>query len=236
MNRTPMLHIFIGYDQVESVAYHTLCHSIMERSSVPIAIHPVKQSMFRDVYTRSRDSKQSNEFSFTRFLVPYLMSYSGWALFMDSDMLLRADINELFELKEYDKAVQVVQHDYTPSTATKFLGATQYRYPRKNWSSVMLFNCSNFHCRRLTPEYINTASALDLHRFQWTDDDHIGSLSPDWNWLVGEYSYNSFAKIAHYTIGGPWFDEYRLTDYADEWFDMRASMMHSMQRNIEQTG
>lgn len=230
------LDIYIGYDQVETVAYHTLCHSILSQASMPVAFHPIKNSLLKEIYTRQRDEKQSNEFSFTRFLVPYLMGYTGRALFIDCDMLFRADVKELFDLFEYDKSVMVVQHDYTPSTSTKFLGAVQYRYPRKNWSSVMLFNCSHMDCRRLTPEYVNTAPALDLHRFKWTKDEHMGSLPIVWNYLVGEYIYNARAKNVHFTICGPWFDECRHADYADEWFDQRASMMYSAQRNTKRTG
>ena len=225
-----MLNIFAGFDQVEAVAYHTLCHSILSRSSKPVSITPVKISMLEGIYNRKRDQKQSNEFSFTRFLVPYLMGYKGHALFMDCDMLVRTDINELFELRDNTKSVQVVKHDYTPKDRTKFLGTTQYQYPRKNWSSVMLFNCSHYHCRKLTPEYVNTATGMDLHRFKWTEDRYIGELSKDWNHLVSEYDPNPDAKIVHYTVGGPYFDEYMHCEYSDEWFEERSLMRHCEQR------
>lgn len=230
---TETLNIYIGFDQVESVAWHTLAHSILARASIPIAIHPVKQSMMKDVYKRAWDPKQSNEFSFTRFLVPYLQGYNGWALFIDCDMLFRTDIKELFDLRDPFKAVQVCQHDYEPKTDTKYLGAVQYKYPRKNWSSVMLFNCDHYDCKRLTPEYINTASGLDLHRLNWTKDEHIGSLPLEWNWLVHEYPYNPNAKNVHWTIGGPYFHEYQDVDYSDEWFKERALMNHVLQRADE---
>lgn len=219
--------IFVGYDEVESVAYDVLCHSILSRSSIPVAFIPVKTSMLRGTYDRPRDPTQSNEFSYSRFLVPHLMGYEGWALFMDLDMLVRTDIRELYELRDDTKAVQVCQHDYEPSTKTKYLGNTQYAYPRKNWSSVMLFNCGHPDCRNLTPKFVNTASPKDLHRFHWTDN--LGELPIDWNWLVGEYKYNPSAKNVHFTIGGPWFDEYQHVDYAFEWFKERALMLETLQ-------
>ena len=109
-----------------------------------------------------------------------------------------------------------------PKTERKFLNQVQTKYVRKNWSSLMLFN--NERCRALTPEYVNTASGLDLHRFAWIDDALIGSLPLEWNWLVGEYDYNPAAKIVHFTLGGPYFDEYRNCDYAEEWFAERRQM------------
>jgi hypothetical protein len=223
------LHIFIGYDEVESVAFDVLCHSITSRASMPVAFHPVKLSMLRDVYNRPRDPKQSNEFSFTRFLVPYLMNYQGWALFMDLDMLVRTDIRELWELRRYDKAVMVCQHDYQPSTQFKYLGNIQYTYPRKNWSSVMLFNCGHEDCQTLTPDYVNSAPALDLHRLLWAEEDNIGGLPLEWNWLVGEYLHNPDAKNVHFTIGGPWFTEFGHVDYADEWFKEKSNMLYTEQ-------
>ncbi len=219
-----MIRLFVGFDQVEAVAFHTLCQSIIEKTTVPVSITPVKMSMLPE-YTRERDPKQSNEFSFTRFLVPHLCDFEGFAIFMDLDMMLRVDLNELWELRDPSKAVQVVKHDYTPKTQTKYLGAIQYPYPRKNWSSVMLFNCGHDHCKRLTPDYVNTAEPMALHRFYWTHEDTIGELPIEWNWLVGEYEYNPDAKNIHWTIAGPWFGG--DIDYADEWLDMVEKMEHA---------
>jgi hypothetical protein len=214
-----VLQVYIGYDPREAVAYHTLSHSIQRRSSIPVAIAPVMQSQLKDIYTRPRGSTESTEFSLTRFLVPALSQYRGWSLFMDCDMLCRADIAGLAALANGadDKAVLVCQHDYVPKTARKFLDQVQTKYPRKNWSSVMLFN--NARCRALTPEYVNSASGLELHRFAWTQDAAIGALPLEWNWLVGEYAHNPAARIVHYTLGGPYFSEYRNCDYAEEWFE-----------------
>ena len=219
-----MLRIYIGYDPKEAVAFHTLAHSIQRRSSIPVTIAPLMQSQLRGLYTRSRGPTESTEFSLTRFLVPALSEYRGWSLFMDCDMLCRADIAELaaFTERSGDKAVLLCKHDYTPGPSRKFLNQVQTVYPRKNWSSVMLFN--NARCAALTPEYVNTAIGLDLQRFAWLNDSMIGELSLEWNWLVGEYQHNPAAKIVHYTIGGPYYGEYRGCDYAGEWFEENRRM------------
>jgi hypothetical protein len=212
-----VFRIYIGYDPRESVAFHTLAHSILRRASFPISISPLVQSQLKGLYRRSRGPTESTEFSLTRFLVPALCGYRGWSLFMDCDMLCRADIAELAgEIeRQSDKAVLVCQHDYVPKTERKFLNQVQTKYLRKNWSSLMIFN--NERCRALTPQYVNSASGLDLHRFRWLDDAAIGSLPLEWNWLVTEYEHNPAAKIVHYTLGGPWFPEYRDCAYSDEW-------------------
>jgi hypothetical protein len=230
-----MIRIFIGFDQVESIAYHTLCQSIIENTTVPVSITPVKLSML-PMYKRRRDPKQSNEFSFSRFLVPYLCGYEGWGLFMDCDMMFRADVKELWDLRDSTKSVQVVKHDYTPKNQTKFLGAIQYPYPRKNWSSVMLFNAGHIDCQRLTPALVNNGDALMLHRMHWTSDECIGELPPQWNHLVGEYPYREDAKNVHWTVGGPYFREYSKADYHEEWFSMRGKMTHCTQREDRDAG
>jgi hypothetical protein len=225
-----MFRVFIGYDPREAVAYHTLAHSILRRSSIPVAIAPVMQSQLKGVYTRGRGPTESTEFSLTRFLVPALSGFEGWSLFMDCDMLCRADIAELasFTGRAADKAVLVCKHDYTPGPARKFLNQVQTVYPRKNWSSVMLFN--NARCWALTPDYVNGATGLELQRFQWTRDEAIGDLPLEWNWLVGEYQRNPDAKIVHFTIGGPYFDEYRDCDYAEEWFEEHRRLNYAQNR------
>jgi hypothetical protein len=219
-----LISIYIGYDARESVAFHTLAHSILRRATVPISIAPLVQSQLRRLYHRTRGPTESTEFSLTRFLVPQLSGFSGWSLFMDCDMLCRVDIAELMKEVERqpDKAVLVCKHDYVPKTRRKFLDQVQTRYARKNWSSLMIFN--NARCRALSVDYVNSASGLDLHRFAWTDDGLIGGLPLEWNWLVGEYAYNPAAKIVHFTIGGPYFAAYRDCDYAGEWFVEFESM------------
>lgn len=219
-----MPSIYIGYDPRESVAFYTLAHSILRRSSVPISISPLAQNQLQGIYRRPRGPTESTEFSLTRFLAPYLSGFSGWSIYMDCDMLCRVDIAGLAaEIERHgDKAVLVCKHDYVPKGERKFLDQVQTKYPRKNWSSLMLFN--NERCSGLTPEYVNSASGLDLHRFAWTQDGLIGELPLEWNWLVGEYPYRPDAKIVHYTRGGPYFDEYRDCDYAEEWFKELEAM------------
>jgi hypothetical protein len=219
-----VLSVYVGYDPRESVAFYTLAHSILRRSSIPVTIAPLMRSQLGDVYRRARGPTESTEFSLTRFLVPYFSGYSGWSIYMDCDMLCRTDIAGLARdiERQADQAVLVCKHDYVPKRERKFLDQVQTKYPRKNWSSLMLFN--NARCRALTPDYVNSASGLELHRFAWIDDGAIGELPLEWNWLVGEYAYNPGAKIVHFTIGGPYFDEYRNCDYAAEWFAECESM------------
>ncbi len=225
-----MFNVFIGYDPNESVAYHTLAHSILRQSSVPVSITPLMRSQLGGLYRRERGPTESTEFSLTRFLVPALSEYRGWSLFMDCDMLCRTDIAELAAYTERsgDKAVLVCQHDYVPRTERKFLDQVQTRYPRKNWSSLMLMN--NARCGPLTADYVNTASGLELHRFRWIDDSLIGALPQEWNWLVGEYPHSPQAKIVHFTLGGPYFDDYRDCDYAEEWREENRRANHAANR------
>jgi hypothetical protein len=225
-----VLNIFIGFDPNETVAWHVLAHSIQRRASIPVAIAPLMRSQLKDLYRRSRGPTESTEFSLTRFLVPALSEYRGWSLFMDCDMLCLADVAELAALaaRSADKAVLVCKHDYIPKTERKFLDQVQTTYPRKNWSSLMFFN--NERCTALTPDYVNTATGLDLHRFRWLDDALIGDLPLEWNWLVGEYErhvHTPTPKMVHYTLGGPYFDAYRDCDYAANWREELDLMNHA---------
>ena len=223
-----MLKIFIGYDPNEVAAYHVLAHSIIRQSTLPVDIIPLKLSQLP--LTRRRDPKQSTEFAFSRFLVPWLSRFKGRSLFLDCDMLCRGDIVDLFAQYDDRMAVQVVKHDYTPKTETKFLDQEQTRYEKKNWSSVMLFN--NEMCKDLTVDYVDTASGLDLHQFKWTDEDKIGELPKEWNHLVGEYDPNPKAKMIHFTLGGPYFTGYEHCEYALEWFDEMERATYSNNKPI----
>ena len=229
------IRVFIGYDPLETVAFSVLAHSIHRHASVPVAIIPVMLSQLGGVFTRERNPLQSTEFSFSRFLTPYLSNYDGWSLFMDCDMILREDIANLWKLRDDNYAVMCVQHDYEPVTNDKFLGQKQTKFAKKNWSSVMLLN--NARCRALTPDFVNTATGLELHQFKWLEGDHlIGALPARWNHLVGEYEPNEDAAIVHYTIGGPYFDEYATCEFADEWFAERDAMLACAQRSSVATG
>ncbi|QNG29103.1 hypothetical protein [Synechococcus sp. LTW-R] len=218
--------IFIGVDPRERAATNVLIDSLSQHSSVPLAITPLvtPQLEAQQLYWRPRDPKQSTAFSFTRFLVPHLMGYRGWAIFMDCDMLARGDIAELWALRDEQFSVQCVQHEHVPGETTKFLGEVQSVYPKKNWSSLMLLNCSR--CAALTPEYVNSASGLELHRFHWLAGDHeIGALPDGWNHLVAvqEPAKAESASLLHWTLGGPWFQAQRTMGgtLAAEWFVAR---------------
>jgi hypothetical protein len=219
-----LIRIFIGYDEREAAAFTVLAHSIVTRASAPVSITPLMLPQLRQIHRRQRHPLQSTDFSFTRFLAPYLCDYSGWSLFMDCDMLIRADIAELWALRDERYAVRAVQHQHVPAETTKFLNQPQSRYEKKNWSSVMLFN--NARCQALTPEFVDTASGLELHQFKWlADDSLIGPLPARWNHLVGHDAYDPQAGNVHYTTGGPYFPEYRDCDYGAEWFREQAAAM-----------
>jgi lipopolysaccharide biosynthesis glycosyltransferase len=230
MLKSKNLNIYLGYDPKESIAWHVMAQSLIETSSEPLAIHPVSLKNYSKVFKRTTDPQQSNEFSFSRFMVPYLQSYSGTALFLDCDMLMRADVAELFKIAHNnpDKAVHVVKHDYTPKSKIKFLGKTQYAYPRKNWSSVVLWNCEHPSNRKLSLSFVNNGTGAELHRFSWLQDSEIGELDVHWNWLVGEYdSRTAVSKVnnVHWTIGGPYFNEYSNADFSEEWRAMESKML-----------
>jgi hypothetical protein len=224
-----MIRVFIGYDSAESVAMSVLAHSIHKHASQPVSIAPVMLSQLGGVFDRPRNELQSTEFSFSRFLTPWLAGYEGWAVFMDCDMLVRADIAELWKLRDDRYAVQVVKHVHVPKEETKFLGQVQTKYEKKNWSSVMLMNCAK--CKALTPEFVNTATGLQLHQFKWLgNDDLIGGLPGRWNHLVGYDAPDPGAALVHFTIGGPWFEPYRDCEYAGEWRAAREAMLSAAGR------
>ncbi|HSS26415.1 MAG TPA: glycosyltransferase [Usitatibacter sp.] len=222
-----MIRVFIGYDSAEEVAFSVLSYSIHARASRPVAVAPVKLSQLAGVFARERNNLQSTEFSFSRFLVPWMAGFEGWALFMDCDMLMRDDIARLWEMRDDRFAVQVVKHRHVPKEDTKFLGQTQTKYEKKNWSSVMLMNCAK--CRKLTPDYVNSASGLELHQFKWLGNDElIGEIPHRWNHLVGYDAPDRDAALVHFTIGGPWFPEYAQSEHATEWFREKESMLSAL--------
>lgn len=221
-----MIPVFIGYDGRETVAYNVLAHSIQTRASQPVSIAPLMLSQLNGIFKRERHPLQSTDFSFSRFLTPYLSGYSGWSVFMDCDMLALEDIAMLWALRDDRYAVMVIQHDHVPKEERKFLNEPQSKYQKKNWSSVMLFN--NARCKALTPDYVNTATGLELHQFKWLGDDHlIGALPSRWNHLVGYDAPRQDAALVHYTLGGPYFDEFRGCEYSTEWFAERDAMLHA---------
>jgi lipopolysaccharide biosynthesis glycosyltransferase len=212
-----MINVFIGYDSNEEVAYHVLVSSIIRRTSEPVSITPINLNSLKLIFNRKRSILQSTEFSFSRFLVPYLSDYQGWSIFMDCDMLMLDDIAKLWELRNDKYALMCVHHNHVPDKNLKFLNQTQTKYERKNWSSVMLMN--NAKCTALTLQYVETASGLDLHRFRWLKDELIGEIPHRWNHLV-DYDPNlPITEISnlHYTEGGPYFEDYKNCGYSNEW-------------------
>ena len=225
--------VYIGYEPAEAVAYHALVASIIQNCKRPVNIVPLDRRKLQWCHKRPPDLKQSNSFTYTRFLVPYLSEYRGWSLFMDCDMIVREDINEIFDWANDAVDVMCVQHpDYTSSVATKYLGTQQYNYPRKNWSSVMLFN--NALCQQLTPNYIDTASPADLHRMKWAKN--VGSLPRAWNHLVGEQPERHDARIVHFTLGTPCWPRFRNCEYGDEWELYRNAVNWYLPEDLEDTG
>jgi lipopolysaccharide biosynthesis glycosyltransferase len=220
--------VFVGYDPREAIAYHVCVNSIIRNSSQPVAIVPVALNLFRDYSETHTDG--SNHFIYTRFLVPYLCDFTGHAIFIDGDMIVRGDIAELWALRDASKDVQVVKHDYKTRMPVKYLGAKNEDYPRKNWSSVILWNCNSFPNRRLTPEFVQHAKGSELHRFSWIDDDRIDELPPEWNWLPDEYGANPDAKLLHYTLGTPCFQEFADTPQGNEWHRERILTEYCQQR------
>jgi lipopolysaccharide biosynthesis glycosyltransferase len=221
--------VVIGYDERESIAAYVLAHSIARRASFIPAYRFLR--LEQSGLQRPRDPKQSTDFSFSRFLTPSLDQWdkNRWSIFMDCDMLCRGDIFELLRTAQANEtALSVVKHDYTPTTATKFLNQPQTAYRRKNWSSVMVFD--NAKCQHLVPEYVERASGLELHQFAWLPDHEIGALPIEWNHLVGEYAPNPDAKLVHFTLGTPCFAKYEHCEFADEWYQERAAMLYHDKR------
>jgi len=225
-----IIPIFVGYDPREAIAYHTCVNSIIRNASRPVSIVPVALNLFKDYDETHTDG--SNHFIYTRFLVPYLMSWTGSAIFIDGDMIVRGDIAELWAMRDMSKDVQVVKHDYKTKMPVKYLGAKNEDYPRKNWSSVILWNCASFPNRRLTPEFIQKSTGSELHRFTWLDDERVGELPPEWNWLPDEYGPNPAAKLLHYTLGTPCFHEFADTPQGNEWHRERILTEYCQQRDI----
>jgi lipopolysaccharide biosynthesis glycosyltransferase len=223
------MKVFVGYDPREDIAYQVCKHSILSKQ--PSAdVRPLKQQELRDAgwYSRPVDKLASTEFTFTRFLVPELTNFEGWALFIDCDIILTTDIKELFDCADDQYAVMCVKHDYRVKEGTKMDGQKQTIYPRKNWSSVVLFNCSHPSNKKLDMDLVNSLeiNGAYLHRFSWLADEEIGELDHTWNYLVGVYDDLEKPKLLHYTEGGPWFENYRNCEFHELWKKELQDMMN----------
>ncbi len=215
------VNFFIGYDAKEDIAYRVCKNSLLKRASVNVKVTSLKldELIAKKLYTRTIDPLASTQFTYSRFLVPKLMNYNGWAVFCDCDFIFLDDVANLTNDLDTSKAVYCVKHDYTPKEKHKMDGQKQSIYPRKNWSSFIIFNCSHPSTKNLSVETVNSESGAYLHQFKWCKDDEIGSLDERWNWLEGWTSnHNKLRPFAvHYTRGGPWFSEWQDVEFADEW-------------------
>jgi lipopolysaccharide biosynthesis glycosyltransferase len=205
----------VGFDQREAIAYHVFCQSVLERSSSPVRFTPLSENTLTNYKETHPDG--SNKFIYSRFLTPYLSEYKGWAIFADGDMVCQTDITELWSLRDNSKAALVAKHDYKTKAQIKYLGNKNENYPRKNWSSLILWNCGHPANNVLTPEFIQSQPGSFLHRFSWLSDELIGELPIEWNWLAIEYPENPDAKIIHYTLGTPCFKNYANESMSDIW-------------------
>lgn len=223
---TKPLKIFVGWDSREDIAYQVAKASIEKRTNANVEVIPLKQKALRKSgdYWRDVDKLASTEFTFTRFLIPALTEYDGWALFIDCDFVFLDDVEKLFNQVDARYAVMCAHHDYTPKAGVKMDGQQQTVYPRKNWSSMMLINCGHPSNKQLTRELVNQSDVTGayLHRFSWLKDEEVGKLSHEWNWLVGWYDQprDGRPRALHYTEGGPWFPQYEDCEYANEWYKM----------------
>jgi hypothetical protein len=230
---TEPFRVYVGWDRREPEAFDVARFSLMRRASIPVEVAPLKLEDLRarGLYSRDSDPLASTEFTYSRFLTPALAGYRGWALFCDCDFLWLADIAGLVEYTRGPKAVFCVQHDHRPPETTKMDGAVQTVYPRKNWSSLMLFNCEHPAVKSLTPEVVNRESGAFLHRMQWVADSDIGALPIEWNWLEGwnRKPASGTPKAVHFTRGGPWFANWQNVDYGDLWLAERDAMLRQKQ-------
>ena len=224
-------NVFVGYDTREDIAYQ-VCEFSIKRFNANVAITPLVQHELRQkkIYWREIDKLASTEFTFTRFLVPHLMNFKGWALFIDCDIVFLEDVNNLFSLADDRYAVMCVKHEFNPKPGLKMDGQVQTVYPRKNWSSVVLWNCAHPSNEKVTVDSVNNPNfdGAYFHRFSWLKDEEIGELPCDWNWLVGWYKKDDgVPRAIHYTEGGPWFKNYRNCEFNQDWKQCLQEMMES---------
>lgn len=224
------LRIWVGYDSREHQAWEVCKHSILKHASVPVDVRALRQTDLRRIglYRRAPgldgtdcfDGRSfSTEFAFSRFLVPHLCTFEGWALFCDCDFLFRDDVAKLFALAQPNNALMCVHHQYKPIERVKMDGQKQENYPKKNWSSLMLWNCAHPAHLDLTVDDVNTKSGRWLHNFGWIRDTWmLGEIPETWNWLEGHSSNQMNPKAVHFTRGGPWMSGWEDVRYADEWF------------------
>lgn len=222
--------IYIGYDPREAIAYNVAKNSILRRSNfdplnivcldlenLPLLTRPIERRG-RQLWCPISNAPMATEFAISRFCVPKLQE-DGWGLFIDSDIVCQADINDLFALADSKYAVMVVKHKQESGGPVKMDGQIQTYYSRKNWSSVVLWNCSHPANKNLTHEMLNGSPGRELHGFNWLKDEEIGELPSEWNHLVGIDKDIENASIVHYTLGGPWFKDWKIQQSDYIWLD-----------------
>lgn len=226
-----MINIFAGYDLRESVGYHAFCQSVIDTCTEPVSIAPLSLKQLETFY-KAGQRDGTNEFIYSRFLVPYLMGYKGWAIFVDgADMIVKGDLAELYALRDGNKAVMVVKHDYKTKNPRKYVGTGMESrnddYPKKNWSSVMLINCGHPAWKKVDPDFVAEQPGSVLHRFAFMDDVLVGELPSDWNHLADELGVNPGAKLLHWTAGSPAFPYYSNACHADYFRKAHARANHA---------
>ena len=224
MNNTSISQIYIGYEEREHEAYEVCKHTIKRFDSNLINVIKLRSQDIPQ-YERNWGEPQSTDFTFTRFWVPYLSMFKGYSIFVDCDFLFLDDVQKLTEYINPDLAVSVVQHpSYEPHTDIKMDGVAQHRSFRKNWASLMVFNNEHPSNKVLTPDYLNNHKpGIDFHHFKWLKDEEIGSIPLEWNCLDGYYDLK-YPNAIHYTVGGPWFDDYKETQFSSLWSIVKIGM------------
>lgn len=233
MSEAPI--VWIGYDPNEHDAYLVARHTIHKFASGPVVVKPLIQlelrhiGLYRRAYTLDAEKNRidafdmkpfSTQFTFTRFLIPFLMARHGWAIYMDCDMIIKDDLYDLWDLRQNKYAIMCVKHDHAPDEEFKMFGQKQTKYSRKNWSSMMLINCGHDLHQGLTIDDVNTKPGHWLHNMTWCLEDmekYIGSLPEQWNWLEGHSSPDVRPSIVHLTRGGPWIPKWQEVAFGDQW-------------------
>jgi lipopolysaccharide biosynthesis glycosyltransferase len=213
--------IYIGYDESQDIAYNVCDFSIRKHSSIDIDINKINNKTI-DGYDRENDPLASTPFTYARFYIPFINDYKGFSIFCDGDFLFIDDVKKLINLFDPNYAVQVVKHDYTPSNTIKMNNKVQTIYPRKNWSSLILWNNEHPKNKQLDLELLNKSTGSFLHQFKWLDNKEIGEIPYEWNWLVGWYNETQYNKprALHFTEGGPWLKKHDNT-YDDLWISYK---------------
>jgi len=218
--------IYVGYDDLQDIAYNVCDYSIKKHSAIDVEIEKINNKTI-DGYDRDHDPLASTPFTYARFYIPFINDYNGFSIFCDGDFLFIDDIKKLIDLFDPKYAVQVVKHDYTPSNTIKMNDKVQSIYPKKNWSSLILWNNEHPKNKQLTLDLLNKATGSFLHQFKWlNDDDDIGYIPYEWNWLVGWYEETENAKprALHFTEGGPWLKDADNV-YDDLWLNYRNNLI-----------